>query len=156
MNTYETMIVIGMGLWVVIALGILVSLVYAIGLLRKAREPLGQVSSAVGALNERLQPVLKNVEQASEQASLIASRLKNDVDEVGQALRHASESTGRMVDLVEERVAEVAALLEVVQEEAEETFLSTASVLRGIRRGGKKVSTARRLTRALGSMGRGR
>ncbi len=150
MNTYETMIVVGMGLWVVIALAILVSIIYAIGLLRKAREPLGQVSGAVGELNKRLQPVLTNVERASEQASQIATRLKGDADEVGLALRNATESTERMVDLVETRVSEVAALLEVVQEEAEETFLSTASLLRGFRRTKKKASKARRLTRAIG------
>lgn len=150
MTTYETMIVVGMGLWIVIAVAILVSLVYAIRLLRTAREPMGQVSRLVGDLNERLKPVLTNVEHASAQASQIASRLKTDADEVGQALRRATESTGRMVDLVEDRVAEVAALLEVVQEEAEETFLSTASLLRSLRRRGEKVSAARRVTRAIG------
>ncbi|MCG8468310.1 MAG: hypothetical protein MJB57_08885 [Gemmatimonadetes bacterium] len=151
MNTYETMIVIGMGLWIVIALAILVSILYAIGLLRRAREPLGRVSGAVGDLNQRLRPVLANVEQASEQAGRIAARIKDDADDVSTALRHATESTGRMVDLVEDRVSEVAALLEVVQEEAEETFLSTASLLRSFRRSKKKTSRARRITRAIAS-----
>jgi len=150
LNTYETMIVIGLGLWIAIAVAILVSLIYGIGLLRKARKPLGQVSGAVEDLNKRLQPVLTNVERASEQASQIAARIKTDADEVGQALRNATESTGRMVDLVEDRVSEVAALLEVVQEEAEETFLSTASLFRGFRRTKKTASVARRLTRAVG------
>ncbi len=153
MTTYETMIVVGMGLWIAIAVAILASLIYTIRLLRKAQEPLGQVSDVVGDLNERLKPVLSNVEHASEQASQIVARLKTDADEVGQALRNASESTGRMVDLVEDRVAEVAALLEVVQEEAEETFLSTASLFRSLRRRHKK---AKRVTRAIGSFGRGR
>ena len=48
-----------------------------------------------------------------------------------------------MVHLVEERVVEVAALLEVVQEEAEATFVTTASLLRGLRGGRRKVSPAR-------------
>jgi len=154
LSTYEIMIITGMSLWIIIALVILISLFYTIGLLRGAREPLGQVSRAVGDLNERLKPVLVNVEQASETASKVAERLRGDADEVGRALRHAGESTERMVELVEDRVAEVAALLEVVQEEAEETFLTTASLLRGFRKGKKKVTTTRRITRAIGSLRR--
>ena len=57
-----------------------------------------------------------------------------------------------LAELVEDRVAEIAALLEVVQDEAEETFLSTASLLRGLRRGGKQVS---RVKRKIGDIRRG-
>ena len=148
------MIILGMGMWIALALGILVSLFYVIGLLRQARRPLGQVSKVVGDLNERLGPVLENVERASESASRVAERLRADADDVGRALRHAGESTERMIELIEDRVTEVAALLEVVQEEAEETFLTTASLLRGFRRNKKKVTTGRRVTRAIASIGR--
>lgn len=154
MSVYEISIVIGMALWIVIALAILGGLLHAIGLLKRLREPLTRISGAVDDVRERLAPVLANVETASEEASRIAGRLRHDADDVGRSLRRASESTERMVELVEDRVAEVAALLEVVQEEAEETFLSTASVLRGLRRGKKKVSRARRVTRAIGNLGR--
>lgn len=150
MSTYETMIVIGMGLWIVVAVAIFVALLYAIVLLRRARTPLERATDALAELQARLRPVVENIEVASEHAQRIASRLGTDADEMGRALRHASDSTTRMVELVEDRVAEVAALLEVVQEEAEETFLSTASLLRGLRRGGRKASAAKRVTRAIG------
>lgn len=133
-----------MGLWIVLAGAILVGLVYTINLIRKVREPLREISNAAGELNARLQPILSNIERASEQARQIASRLQTDANEVGQTVRHASASTRNVVELVEDRVAEIAALLEVVQDEAEETFLSTASLLRGLRRGGKQVSRAKR------------
>ena len=159
MNTYETLIAIGMALWIVLALGMLVALLYGIGLLRRVREPLGRISGAVEHLNDRLEPVLGHVERASESASEIAHRLSRDADDVGRALRHAGESTERMVELIEDRVADVAALLEVVQEEAEETFLSTASILRtlrGTRRRRKKKPPPRRISRALDRVSRGR
>ncbi len=149
MSTYETFVVIGMALWIFVALALFISILYAISLLRGARAPLARVADAVGDLKERLQPVLRNVERASEDAGYLASSLRSDADEVGRTVRRASDSTQRVVDLVEERVTEVAALLEVVQEEAEETFFSTASLLRGIR-GGQKKSRTRRLKRALG------
>lgn len=140
MSTYEIFTVIGMGLWIVVTLAILAALVHAIRLLREISEPLVRVGEAVTDLNERLQPVLHNLERASDQARRVAARLKDDVDDVSRAVRQATASTGRMVELAEERVAEVAALLSVVQEELEATFVSTASLLRGLRRGTRRVS----------------
>ena len=153
MTTYEIAVVAGMAVWLVVALAILIVLLRAIRLLRDTRQPLGQISGTVTDLSDRLKPVLHNVEQASDQARRIAARLRDDADGVGQALKSASDSTGRMVDLVEERVVEVAALLAVVQEEAEETFVTTASLLRGLRRGKDNISTAKRVVRALGDRG---
>lgn len=151
MTIYEIAVVAGMAVWIVVALATLIVLLHAIRLLRETREPLGRISGTVTDLGDRLKPVLRNVEDASDQARRIAARLRDDADGVGQALKSASESTGRMVDLVEERVVEVAALLAVVQEEAEETFVTTASLLRGLRRGKRNVSTAKRVARALGA-----
>ena len=154
MSTYEIMIIIGMAAWLVLACGMFIAFLHVVRLLRQAEAPLLEMSTAVGDLRDRLQPVLANVEEATETVSDVIARLSDDADEVGHALRRASDSTGRMVDLVEDRVAEVAALLEVVQEEAEETFLSTASVLRGLRRGKKNVDRGRRITRAIGNLRR--
>ena len=153
MSTYETVIVIAAGLWVVIALALLVCVIYAISILRRTREPIGHVASSVRELQTRLQPVLRNVERASEDASYLVSTLRTDADEVGRSMRRVSDSTGRMLDLVEERVAEVTALLAVVQEEAEETFLTSASLLRGLR-GRRKKPRTHRLRRAIGNLGR--
>lgn len=150
MSTYEIAIVVGMGAWILVAAAILAALLYAIRALRAAREPLGVISGSVSDLNRRLQPVLHNAERVSDEARRIAARLRSDADDVSQAVRNATESTGRMVDLAEERVAEVAALLAIVQEEAEATFVSTASLLRGFRRGTRRVSDPAREERAVG------
>lgn len=153
MSAYETMIVIGMALWILIALGLLACLAYAIKLLRSVREPVGRLAGTAGDLQERLKPVIRNVERASEDVTYIVGSLRTDADDLGDALRHASESTHRMLDLAEERVAEVAALLAVVQEEAEETFLGTASLLRSLRAGRRKESAVRRIGRTIGGLG---
>jgi uncharacterized protein YoxC len=153
LSTYETVIVIGVGLWILIALAHLVCVIYAISILRRTREPIGHVASSVRELQTRLQPVLRNVERASEDANYLVSTLRTDADQVGSAMRRVSDSTGRMLDLVEERVVEVTALLAVVQEEAEETFLTSASLLRGLR-GRRKESGIGRLRRGIGKLGR--
>ena len=44
-STYETMVIIGMGLWIVLAGSILIGLAYTISLIRKVREPLREISN---------------------------------------------------------------------------------------------------------------
>lgn len=143
MSTYETVVVIGMALWILIALGLLAGVFYLVALLRRAREPMDRVAEVAEGLRERLQPAVRNVERAAEDVSYVVSALRSDATEVGATVRRAAEATDRMVELVEKRAAEIGGLLEVVQEEAEETFYSTASMLRGARRG-REVASGRR------------
>jgi uncharacterized protein YoxC len=154
-NTYETFVVIGMAMWLLVSVGLLAFLVYLAVLLRKVRQPLERVAAAAQHLEHDLQPLLHSVERSSEDVQHIVSSLRNDVSEVGRTMRKASESTGAMLDLVEERVVDMAALMEVVQEEAEETFFSTASLLRGLRAGRRasKSGPVKRLMRGLGRTG---
>lgn len=133
MSTYEIMVVIGMALWIAIALGLLVAVGLVLSLLRRAREPVDRVAEAVGDVKERIAPTIRNVERATEDVNYIVSVLRTDASSVGRTVRRTADSTERMVEMLEERVAEITGLLEVVQEEAEETFLSTASLLRSFR-----------------------
>lgn len=155
METYQTMVVIGMALWIAVAIAMFVGLVYALRLLRQIQGPVREAAREAAELKERVLPLMERLDRTTALVERWAQDASGDVREVRRALRHASASTERMVDLVEERVADAAALLEVVQEEAEETFLSTASLLHAIR-GDKKSSAARRLTRAIGRAARGR
>jgi uncharacterized protein YoxC len=154
-STYETLIIIGMALWIVVAVFMLVAVVYMIILLRSTRRTGQRIVASTEGLQDQLQPVLRHAERASEDIQSIVSGLRTDASELGRTMRRASQSTARMIDLAEERVAEVSALLEVVQEEAEETFFSTASLLRGLR-AGKRARGGGRVRRAIGSLGRGR
>lgn len=148
MSTYETVVVIGIGLWIVISLALFVAVLHAISILR----PIGRLSTSMTELQHHLKPILRNVERASEDANYLIGTLRSDADEVGQTMRRVSDSTSRMLEMVEERVAEATALLAVVQEEAEETFLTSASLLRGLRR--NKEPGGGRLRRAIGHLGR--
>lgn len=154
-DTYQAMIVIGMALWIAVAIAVFVGIIMAIRLLGQIKGPAVEAAREAAELKERVLPLMERLDRTTALVERWAQDFSGDVGEVRRAVRHASASTERMVGLVEERVADAAALLEVVQEEAEETFLSTASLLHGIR-GGKKSSAARRLTRAIGRAARGR
>lgn len=140
MSTYETVVVIGMGLWILIALGLLACVVVGLQLLRKARKPIQALARTAEDLRERVEPVVRNVERVSEDLEYMVSAFRTDADAVGRTVQRATESADRMVGMLEERVAELNALLEVVQEEAEETFYSTAGLLRGLRAGSETAA----------------
>ncbi len=154
MTTYETMIVTALAVLLVFAAGIFASLLYAIRVLRQTMEPLDRVSGTVESFSDRMEPVLRNIGRTSEQVHQISTRLKGDAARASQTLEHAAESTERMIGLVEERVTDVVALATVAQEEAEEAFLATASLVRSLRRGGDKVAAVKSVARTLGNMGR--
>ena len=147
MSTYETVIVIGMALWILVAVGILLNLLRLELLYRRVRRPLSRAATGLAEAEKRLAPVIRNAERASEDIGYIVSALRADIGEAGGSLRRLSASTEHMLHLIEERVAEISGLIEVVQEEAEETFYSTASLLRGLRGGDSGIGRGRRRVR---------
>lgn len=150
MTTYEWFITAGMALWIIIAVVLTIVSISALRLVRDLQAPMKKLAAMADVAGERLQPALRNVERTTEDVNYIVTSLRTDLDTVGQTARSAAESTDRMIGMMEERVADLNGLLEVVQEEAEETFYSTASVLRGLRRGRRAVEKAGRLRRAIG------
>ena len=93
-------------------------------------------------VNELLDKVYGDVNPLMRHASTIADIVNSfstsfrvDVQHVNQTFATANERLQEAVRLTERRVAEFNALLHVVQREAEDTFVSTASALRGVREG---------------------
>jgi hypothetical protein len=84
-------------------------------------------------VEKRSRPILGQLEQAADNANYIATAVRSDTERVSQSLERATDSLSAIVELAEERAIEISGFLEVVQEEAEETFFSTASLLRGLR-----------------------
>jgi hypothetical protein len=82
--------------------------------------------------------MLEHSEEILEQMSRISAVLVADVEVVDHTIIRTAESIERIVDLMEDRVSEVNALVSVAVEEAEETFLSTAGLLRALRLGRRK------------------
>ncbi len=89
------------------------------------------------ALVRSLRPTVTN---AAENINYLSAAFRSDADEVGQAVRRATESANEIIDQARDRAAEINGFLEVVQEEAESTFLNTASLLHGVRAGRSRAS----------------
>lgn len=88
------------------------------------------------SLVRSLRPTLTN---AAENINYLSAAFRSDADELGQTVRRATESANEIIDQARDRAAEINGFLEVVQEEAETTFLNTASLLRGVRAGRSRL-----------------
>lgn len=80
-------------------------------------------------------PAIRNLTAASEQAKAISATLRKNVDELSGTVSETNDKVRRATEAAEARLAELNALMGVVQREAEELFVRTASAVRGVQTG---------------------
>jgi hypothetical protein len=115
---------------VVIAVSLLVmgGVVLAIGLgLRRARRRLGTQLTAF-----------------TDEARVLASRLKHELDGFADLSTDARQRLKGAMDTVDGRLRDLDALVEVLQQEAEEAALDVAALVRTVRSSGRILGAARR------------
>jgi methyl-accepting chemotaxis protein len=132
-DTIGVLTVIALILWILLSLVILGGLVYALPTLRRLSDLLQRMDRVFARTERDLEPVLEHLRRSADDMDYVTSAIRSDVEAVGDTVDQAARSTQRMLRMAEERAVEINGFLEVVQEEAEETFLSTASLLRALR-----------------------
>jgi len=99
-----------------------------------------RVQKVVVRAQDRLDPVMERARVVvAENAEYISHALRADVEKLGaatEAVRRSLDEASRRMD---ERIDELNALIEVVQSEAEELFLDTASAMRGVKAGTRSL-----------------
>jgi len=122
---------------IVIAVAVLVLLVVAIvlaariaGLLKEARISMRQ---SFGPVSDRARSISQNVE-------FITHAVRTDVEQLNDSVKGLTDRLQLASERMEERIEEFNALMEVVQGEAEEIFLDTASTVRGVREGARAIT----------------
>jgi hypothetical protein len=104
-----------------------------------------QVKAALAKLRIDLDPAVRNAIAVSDTAKGMAATAQGNVQEISRTVSAANEKVARVVDSAEQRAADVNALLDVAQQEAEEWFVRTASALRGVRAGARALRPTRPL-----------
>ena len=113
---------------IIIALAIIVvSLVAIYGALK--------VRGMIKRIRGDFDPAIRNLTAASEQAKAISGTLRKNVDELSGTVSDTNDKVRRATEAAEARLAELNALLGVVQREAEDIFVRTASAVRGVQVG---------------------
>ncbi|MEX2154848.1 MAG: DUF948 domain-containing protein [Gemmatimonadaceae bacterium] len=95
---------------------------------RKTRALLDKVYGDINPLTHHASNIADNIDY-------ITSSIRNDVQQVNATIASANRRLTQAVELTETRINEFNALLEVAQQEAEQAFVSTAAVVRGVRTG---------------------
>jgi hypothetical protein len=80
-------------------------------------------------------PAIRNLTAASEQAQAISATLRKNVDELSGTVSETNDKVRRATEAAEARLVELNALMGVVQREAEDIFVRTASAVRGVQTG---------------------
>jgi uncharacterized protein YoxC len=80
-------------------------------------------------------PLVRNANSIADNVNYITTAVRVDVQQFNQTVALANERLTAAVKIAERRMHELDALMKVVQREVEDTFVSTASTLRGVRAG---------------------
>ena len=80
-------------------------------------------------------PLVRNANTIADNVNYITTAIRVDVQQFNQTVTLANERLTTAVKTAERRLNELDALMRVVQREAEDAFVSTASTLRGVRAG---------------------
>jgi TolA-binding protein len=122
---------------IVVAVAMLVLALLAITLFVRLNGLLGELRSTArtsfGPVSDRAKVISDNVEY-------ITQALRTDVEKLNASVRSLSDRLQLASERMEERIEEFNALMEVVQDEAEDVFLDTASTVRGVREGARAIT----------------
>ncbi len=99
------------------------------------RKSYAKISDMLDRIYGDINPLMRHASTIADNVNYISTSVRVDVQQVSQTIASANQRLMSSVELAEERIRELNALLSVVQEEAESAFVSTASTLRGVRTG---------------------
>lgn len=122
------------------AVTLTVAAFFFIALTRRWNAVLAELRSSV---RQGLGPVSERARSISNNVQFITQALRTDVERLNASVKALTARLHQASDHMEERIREFNALMEVVQDEAEDIFLDTAATVRGVREGARSMGRAR-------------
>src|SRR3954465_11610269 len=119
----------------IITITLLVLAVVAVPALWRFRRTYRRVDHLIERIYGDVNPIAHNVRDITDNINFITTAIRPDVEKVTATIDEANQRVQLAMTQTERRVKDFNALLVVVQEEAEHLFLSTASTVRGVKRG---------------------
>jgi uncharacterized protein YoxC len=99
------------------------------------RKSYKKVSDMLDKIYGDVNPIMRHASTIADNVDYISTSVRVDIQQVSKTIAAANQSLLKAVQAAEARINQLNALLEVVQEEAESAFITTASTLRGVRTG---------------------
>jgi uncharacterized protein YoxC len=99
------------------------------------RKSYKKVSDMLDKIYGDINPLMRHASAIADNVDYISTSIRVDVQQVSQTVAAVNQRLQQAVSTAEDRIKQLNALLDVVQEEAESAFISTASTIRGVRTG---------------------
>ena len=105
--------------------------------LRDLRNGMAAVEALTKTLDQDGKPAVQSFRTLMDDASAVVATVKSEVDGLADTSKGIRKRAERAATSIEDRLRDIEALVDVVQEEVEDTALDVAAALRTTRRGGK-------------------
>ncbi len=122
-----------------LGVGVLVALVL---LLLTIRAGIERLQTSVERLSEDVRPLIQSANEVVSDARAVVARVRTDVERLTDAAGAVSEQLLHAAEVTAERVDDVNAVLDVLQDELEDVALSTVAKVRGVSVGAQLISAA--------------
>jgi uncharacterized protein YoxC len=99
------------------------------------RKSYKKISDMLDKVYGDVNPLMRHASAIADNVDYISTAMRVDVQQVSQTVAAVNQRLQRAVGAAEERIDQLNALLDVVQEEAESAFVTTASTIRGVQTG---------------------
>ncbi len=130
---------------VVVALIAVAFVVVALPLIRQASRTGAAVERFLNLVQKDSKPLIEDARSMVSEANRAVIKLRAEIDGVVETSQDIRTRVGNAADAAESRLLDLEALLDVVQEEVEETVLDVAAALRTTRRGSTILRTMKRV-----------
>ncbi len=99
------------------------------------RKSYSRINDLLDRVYGDISPIMRHASTVADNLNYVTTSLRADVQQVSQTVSSANQRVLLAARLAEQRLEQFNALLKVVQDEAEDTFVSAASAMRGMRAG---------------------
>ncbi|MFL5612598.1 MAG: hypothetical protein ACJ796_02925 [Gemmatimonadaceae bacterium] len=138
-STFDRITGIASGL---LTIAVLVFVAAAVPAALNFRKSYRRVNQLLERIYGDINPIMRHASSVADNINYITTSIRTDVQQINATIATANERLQQAVMVTERRLGDFNALLQVVQEEAEQMFVSTASAMRGVRTSASALSEA--------------
>jgi uncharacterized protein YoxC len=99
------------------------------------RKSYKKISEMLDKIYGDINPLMRHASAIADNVDYITTSIRVDVQQVSQTVAAVNQQLQQAVAGAEDRMKQLNALLDVIQEEAESAFVTTASTIRGVQTG---------------------
>jgi uncharacterized protein YoxC len=129
---WEKVVSVASGVMTITVIILTVALVPAAWNFRKSYK---KVSDMLDKVYGDINPLMRHASAIADNVDYITTSIRVDVQQVSQTVAAVNQRLQEAIEGAEDRMKQLNALLDVVQEEAESAFVTTASTIRGVQTG---------------------